>query len=303
MKTLVTATKSCDGLDRPTQGSNPLGTFVSGYGAGNYTGRPDTLTYPNGQTTAFSVYGNTGTANAGRLETIDHRTGAGAVLSKFDYGYDAAGQITQWTRQLGSTSAAVSTYDFGYDRASQLVDATLKNGAGVTLKTFSFQYDAAGNLLRQSVDAASKYQHYNALNQLEQVGGGGKTVVEGRVDEPAVVQVNGQPATLTSGPGSGEYQFQREIELQEGSNTVTVQATDASGNTRANSYTINVGGVERTLNYDLNGNLLSDGEKTYEWDAADRLMAINYTGTARRSEFTYDGLSRRVKSWRKTGRR
>jgi RHS repeat-associated protein len=40
---------------------------------------------------------------------------------------------------------------------------------------------------------------------------------------------------------------------------------------------------------------------TFEWDAANRLAAINYVGTTNRSEFTYDGLSRRVKIVEKTG--
>jgi RHS repeat-associated protein len=48
-----------------------------------------------------------------------------------------------------------------------------------------------------------------------------------------------------------------------------------------------------TRTYDLNGNLLSDGTRTYQWDAANRLTAIN-NGTAS-SLFTYDGLGRRVK--------
>jgi uncharacterized protein RhaS with RHS repeats len=34
---------------------------------------------------------------------------------------------------------------------------------------------------------------------------------------------------------------------------------------------------------------------TYEWDAVNRLVAINYTGTSKRTEFTYNGLSERVK--------
>jgi len=53
-------------------------------------------------------------------------------------------------------------------------------------------------------------------------------------------------------------------------------------------------GVDVYPIYDLAGNLTDDGEgKTFEWDAADRLIAINTRHT--RSEFTYDGLSRRVK--------
>jgi RHS repeat-associated protein len=55
------------------------------------------------------------------------------------------------------------------------------------------------------------------------------------------------------------------------------------------------------LSYDENGILTNDGlTRTFEWDAANRLVAINYTGTTNRSEFTYDGLSRCVKIVEKT---
>jgi RHS repeat-associated protein len=56
------------------------------------------------------------------------------------------------------------------------------------------------------------------------------------------------------------------------------------------------GAINRMLTYDLNGSLVNDGSsRTFEWDAANRLVAVNYTGTANRSEFSYDGLSRCVK--------
>ncbi len=61
------------------------------------------------------------------------------------------------------------------------------------------------------------------------------------------------------------------------------------------------GGTTRTLTYDPNGSLLSDGSsRTFEWDAANRLVAINYNGTTSRSEFSYDGLNRCVKIVEKT---
>jgi hypothetical protein len=40
------------------------------------------------------------------------------------------------------------------------------------------------------------------------------------------------------------------------------------------------GGGSETLTYNPNGNLTSDGEKTYEWDAANRLTAVT-SGTHR----------------------
>lgn len=49
------------------------------------------------------------------------------------------------------------------------------------------------------------------------------------------------------------------------------------------------------LTYDDNGNLLSDGKRNYTWDAENRLLTITYPGVAgKKTEFTYDGLSRRV---------
>jgi RHS repeat-associated protein len=62
------------------------------------------------------------------------------------------------------------------------------------------------------------------------------------------------------------------------------------------------GGVNRTLTYDLNGSITSDGgTRTFEWDGANRLVAINYTGFTTRSGFTYDGLNRVAKIVEKTG--
>ncbi len=51
-------------------------------------------------------------------------------------------------------------------------------------------------------------------------------------------------------------------------------------------------GQGQAFQYDANGNLLSDGTRTYEWDAENRLTAINIG--AQRSQFAYDGLGRRV---------
>jgi len=34
------------------------------------------------------------------------------------------------------------------------------------------------------------------------------------------------------------------------------------------------------------------GDKTYPWDAADRLIGINYTGTGEQTKLSYDGMGR-----------
>ena len=45
---------------------------------------------------------------------------------------------------------------------------------------------------------------------------------------------------------------------------------------------------------DANGNLTSDGTRSFEWDARNQLLAVNI-GT-HRSEFTYDGQQRRIRA-------
>jgi RHS repeat-associated protein len=84
-----------------------------------------------------------------------------------------------------------------------------------------------------------------------------------------------------------------------GTNVVGVKATDYSDNSVTNNYQIVVtnGATAKTLSYDLNGNLVSSISATatnlYAWDAANRLVGI--TNGTHVSEFTYDGLSRRVR--------
>jgi hypothetical protein len=68
-------------------------------------------------------------------------------ISKFDYTYDAEGEIMSWTLE-GAAPAAPQTYQFQYDVASQLIDAVL-TGSNTT-NTYSYAYDAAGNRLSES---------------------------------------------------------------------------------------------------------------------------------------------------------
>jgi RHS repeat-associated protein len=85
------------------------------------------------------------------------------------------------------------------------------------------------------------------------------------------------------------------------SETIGATTTTSTPN-NVNAIISQSGGTNRTLSYDLNGNITSDGgTRTFEWDAANRLVAINYTGQTTRSEFSYDGLNRVAKIVEKTG--
>jgi hypothetical protein len=65
--------------------------------------------------------------------------------------------------------------------------------------------------------------------------------------------------------------------LPSGSSNTTVTAVDGSNNSIANNYQFGITGAPSTsLKYDLNGNMTNDGTNTYQWDAENRLIQINY---------------------------
>jgi RHS repeat-associated protein len=98
-----------------------------------------------------------------------------------------------------------------------------------------------------------------------------------------------------------QYTYGYDTASNRTSETVATTTTTSTPN-NVNAITSQTGAVNRTLTYDPNGNMTSDGStRTFEWDGANRLVAVNYTGFTTRSEFTYDGLSRMVKIVEKTG--
>jgi RHS repeat-associated protein len=102
------------------------------------------------------------------------------------------------------------------------------------------------------------------------------------------VTVAGKPVVVT--PGNG---FSGTTPIVSGTNTVAITATDPSGNSTTSTYEIPSAGATKTFTYDANGNMTSDGTRTFEWDARNQLVAVS-VGTDR-SEFTYDGDKRRVR--------
>jgi RHS repeat-associated protein len=277
---------SYDSLGRMTTITNVLGAFTNNYI--NTTERLSSVAYPNGQTTSFNYFSNT---NDERLQTIWNQNASAATISKFDYTYDAEGQIQSWTQQADTNQAAV--YQIGYDTVDQLTSAILSSQSSV-LKSFYYGYDSAGNRRSEQIDMGIAQAGFNNVNQLLSRSGGGSLSFKGSISEPGTVTVGGTPATMTSATN-----FVGWVDTLVGTNVVPTVATDYSGNSRTNNYQIVVtnGLVAKTLTYDLNGNLsavvTSTATNTYEWDAADRLVAIN-RGT-NRSEFTYDGGGRRVR--------
>jgi RHS repeat-associated protein len=279
----VAESVAIDTLGRPQTVTNPLGTF--NYSYVGTTQRLETLSYPNGQTTELSYFG----ANDDhRLQQILHKKPGGALLSRHAYTYEPSGTIKTWTQETDVSAAKV--YHFEHDRADQLTAATLKttDPTPSIVKRYVYAYDAAGNRTSEQIDNSVLSSSHNILNQITTTQPGGMLRVGGSTNESADVTVGGELARAL--PGN---KFEGEVPVALGTTSVPVVARDGMGNGRTYTYNVSISGSTKTLTYDANGNVVSDGTRTYEWDAANQLRRVA-DGETELAIFTYDGNGRRV---------
>jgi RHS repeat-associated protein len=257
----------------------------------------NTWSRPNGLTSQFDWYPASAGANALGLKQIHHSQG-GATVSKFGYRYDLAGRIQNWSRQLDPAVANQKDWSLAYSRSGELTGVVEKNASNIDTRRSSWSYDLAGNWYATGDATATSHRSHDAMNRLSQIGGAGKTVVEGTLNEPATVTVSGQPAQVSSQPGTSDYKFQKEIPVTQGTNNFQITATDALGNARSQNYSVQVGPAQKTYEYDSNGNLLREKDtvgaviRSFEWDAADRLKAI--VSGSQRIQWTYNSQGQKI---------
>ena len=110
-------------------------------------------------------------------------------------------------------------------------------------------------------------------------------IIAGSLNEPGTVTISGVPVTVDA-----SNNFRGTLPTTSGTNTFTIVAKDATGNTTTQQYEVELSGTGKTFTYDANGNLASDGTRTFEWDARNQLVAV-INGTTR-SEFDVPPLIR-----------
>ena len=181
-------------------------------------------------------------------------------------------------------------FQFGYDKTDQLTAAILKSTdpTPTILKRQFWSYDPAGNRTAEQNDDAVTGAAYNNMNQLLSQAAGGALVFKGTVNEPANVTVGGKLANV-----SADNRFEGQAVVPSGTGQVQVTATDPSGNVRTNTYEVSQGATSKAFTYDPNGNMTSDGTKTYEWDAANGLVAVKQGGSTVAS-YTYNAAGIRT---------
>jgi RHS repeat-associated protein len=271
-----------DALGRVSSEENLLGEFTYAYDGA--TNRLATVSYPNGQTSVYSYLGNEADH---RLQTIHHRYPNESTLSKFDYTYDAGGNILT-SRQQADTTAVV--WKYGYDAANQLTSAVkhATDTSQTILQRFAYAYDPAGNRTVEQIDDSVTLSAYDRLNRLTSQAPGGPLVIMGTLNEPGTVAISGVPLAVDS-----SNNFSGTVPTVTGTNAFTIVARDLNGNTTSQHYEVDLGGAGRTFSYDANGNLITDGTRTFEWDA--RNLAVSILEGGFRTDRAFSGTKEQVR--------
>ena len=200
-------------------------------------------------------------------------------------------------------AGAEEIYDFAYDAADRLTSGVLKNSVtSAILADHQFLYDLADNRVSIRERTSLKSGAFNNVNQLTAEAGGGKLRITGAINKPgASVSVAGQAAAVH--PQGG---FAVEVNAVQGTNRFPLVVTEANGTVTTKYVNLLVeNSIPVIHRYDLNGNLESvapqatptSPTRTYQWDAANRLVGITRVlspTTTRKTEFLYNGMDARV---------
>ena len=211
----------------------------------------------------------------------------GHVLDGHTYGLDNLGLRMTVTRDVGLTNSTVTA---AYDGIAQLVKWSAiegTNGPARPNEQLGYGYDAAGNLLTRTNGALIQTFHTDAADQLTTITRSGTLTLSGNLPATAATfSVNGVAAQT-----NGDLTFAAtNLTLADGNNTFTITAKNIYSVTNNSTITLKLP-ASLTYQYDLNGNLLTDGTRMFQWDAANQLTNLYVTNTFQ-TQFAHDGLGR-----------
>ena len=239
-----TTTYTPDSLDRISDVTFPGPKIVSytyddipGGPPAEYPGQRTKITYPDNKTVSYTY------ENDGRMKSVTDW-----LSRQTTYTYDDAGRLLM--AQLPNT---VWT-DYGYDTANRLTSVANKKTGPITISSFTYSLDAAGNRTQVVTASGTQSYQYDALHRLTQA------TYPGPVTDAYTYDAHGNRLTK---------------------NGTTYQYDAADRMTTA-------GGV--SYGYDNNGNQTSGGADTFGYDHEDRLTQAVTTGTASSSAYNGDGL-------------
>jgi RHS repeat-associated protein len=214
------------------------------------------------------------------------------------YSYVPVGAPGALQRQQEVGPLANAAIGYTYDALGRLASRTV-TGAGVE----TFGYDAIGRLTSHASDLGSFTLGY--LGQTDQITS--RQLASSTLATTWGYLPNSGDRRLASIGNTGlsaaqfsNYQFTTTPEnfisaIDESSDSAAVYPSAGSQTASYNNLNQLTNLSGQALTYDANGNLTADGQRTYSWDAENRLVGIGYPSQAgKQTAFAYDGLSRRI---------
>jgi RHS repeat-associated protein len=228
--------------------------------------------------------------------------GAGATQYGYVGGFSfGALQLQQECFVPTGASACASQIDYAYDGLGRRSARTV-SGAG----SETFQYDALGRLTGHASDLGAFALSY--LGQTGQIAqrrllpfGSSLSTSWSYLPNSGDRRLAGISNVGLSASQFSNFQFTTTPENLITSITQTSDVTAAAPSAISQTASYNALNQLTTLSgqalsYDSNGNLLSDGQRAYSWDAENRLVGIVYPGQpGKATAFAYDGLGRRTR--------
>jgi RHS repeat-associated protein len=216
------------------------------------------------------------------------------------YSYVPVGSLGALQLQQEASALPNSAIAYSYDVLGRLSSRTVAlSGAEM------FQYDAIGRLVSHASDLGSFSLSY--LSQTSQITQRQLLPVTSNLATSWSYLSNSGDRRLASignvGLSTSQYSNYQFTTTAQKFITAIAETSDASPvypspGTKTASYNnlnqlTNLSG--QALTFDANGNLVSDGQRNYTWDAENRLIGITYPGqSGKQTAFVYDGLSRRT---------
>ncbi len=237
-----------------------------------------------------------------RLLSITNLPTGDAAVS-FNYALNAANQRT------AITNADASRWLFGYDSLGQVTNGTKRwnDGSAVLGQQFGYLFDDIGNRKNAVSGGDADGQHLrlqtysaNSLNQYTSRSVPGYLDILGSATNTATVTVNTRPSSRKN-----DY-YRVEVPVLNSSalwQPITNMAVLASG---TNDYVTNwtgnafVPATPELFGYDADGNMTNDGRWSLTWDAENRLVKVESLSTAplaskRKVTWEFDGQGRRIR--------
>jgi RHS repeat-associated protein len=226
----------------------------------------DTLTYAYDELNRRTSYAINGVGETRSFDPLGRLLSVVNPLGSFAYTYvGATGRMDTVTYPNGMTCH----YDYhllnGDFRLKDIIHTLPGN---TLLSRHSYEYNAVGNIMRWT--------------QISPQAGLNRSWLCAYDDADQLTSVASQdPITLVNLP-TGQYAYTYNPAGNRLSETIDNVTTAADHNALNQLTSLAIDGAS-TL-----------PQQTYEWDAEDRLAAINYTDSNERTEFEYDGYGRRL---------